>query len=174
MDNDKVVVEMCDCYVQADSNNIEDQESDDDISLVNETGSIEDAEEANSSWNEQQFEKTDRMNMVPFTNLFSELNDVTEDNKLNKSSCSKVDAWLSSNGKRSNKSLTERRKSPKIKEVTNNVKLDTSSRGGVTEKRKLVFEDHLPASKKLKCSPKEESWLSSISGWMSDKVWRFS
>ena len=170
MDNDKLVLEMCDCYVQEDSNKTEDQESDDDISLVNETGSIEDAQEANSSWNEHHFEKTD---MVPFPDFFSDLNDDTEDNNPNKSACSKVDAWLSSNKKRSSKSLTERRESPKIKEVTKDAKLDTIPRGGVTEKRKLVFEDHLPVSKKLKYSPKE-SWLSSISGWMSDRIWRFS
>ena len=90
------------------------------------------------------------------------------DSKLNKSSCSKVEAWLSSNSKKLNKSVTRKEISPQIKEVTVKAKLDTTlSRGVTAEKRKLVFEDHLPAAKKKKLSPKR-SWLGSISGWMSD------
>ena len=171
MDKDKLVIEICECYVkEEDSNDIENQESEDDASLINETGSIEDALEANSSWNENLIENDDSIYMVQFPSSFCEFNDENEmnDSKLNKSSCSKVEAWLSSNSKKLNKSVTRKENSPQIKEVTVKAKLDTTlSRGVTAEKRKLVFEDHLPAAKKKKLSPKR-SWLGSISGWMSD------
>ena len=151
--NEGFVLEICDCYVQTDINDseIEDQESGDDISLINETGSIEDALEAKSFWNEQLSEK-DHSN-----------GDEAKDSKLLKSSGAKVEAWLSSNSKLLTKSTVEI--FPKITEGLNE-KFDTTLSKGVSVKRKLVFEEHLPEPKKLKCSPKK-SWLSSISGWVS-------
>ena len=151
--NEGFVLEVCDCYVQTVINDseIEDQESGDDISLINETGSIEDALEAKSFWNEHFFQNDHSIGIE------------AKDSKLPSLSAGKVEAWLSSNSKLVNKSTRE--VFPKITEVVNE-KLDTTLSKGVAVKRKLVFEGNLPEPKKIKFSPKK-SLLGSISGWVS-------
>ena len=172
MEDEKLVLEICECYVQTEEIENEDQESDDEASLVNETGSIEDALEANSSWNEHLFDKDDSIYKVPFPDSFCDLNDeeirpITSDDKLNTASFSKVEAWLSSNSKNLNKRVQRREHSLKIKENTINEKCDLKPGKGIAEKRKLDFEDHFPSPKKHKSSQKE-SILGSISGWITD------
>ena len=121
-------------------NNIEDQDSEGEVSLINETGSIEDALEAmNSSWNKSIFEMTDEDDK-------DTRRDMTEGEILNRSK-SKVEAWLLTNDKKLlNKSGRKKINCPpKSKECQIDQKISAST--GVTKKRKMVFEDHLPDTK---------------------------